>query len=140
MKRFISLLIIVSLASSICVSAQGFGSMPTTPFRSTSTMVGSGSSLPVAARSGVVVTGNRVGTYASASSVSSSRPRRAKKENPFAEEGGGSASTVENTGTGDPMDPGVPLGDAVLPLTLIALVFGAGVAVRNRRKRCLEGV
>lgn len=132
MKALRYLLIILGMVSVLSVQAQGVAQMQTTPFRSTSTMVGSGSTLPVAAHSGVRVTGATVGTYADASYASrSSRPRRVG-------EGEGFADGDVTPGQGDSGDPGlpgdiVPIGDAVLPLMLMALAFGAVVAVRRRK-------
>lgn len=132
MKKIKYLLIILGMASFLSVQAQGIAQMPTTPFRSTSTMVGSGSTLPVAAHSGVRVTGATVGTYDDASYASrSNRPRRAKKE------GEGFADEDPTPGQGDsgtPELPGdtVPIGDAVLPLMLL---IGGYVVWRARRRK-----
>jgi hypothetical protein len=121
MKTLRYLLIILGMASFLSVQAQGIAQMPTTPFRSTSTMVGSGSTLPVAANTGVQVTGTKVGTYADASYASqSSRPRRI---------GGNTSGGSEYR-----EDPFVdPIGDAVLPLMLMLGAYG--VLVYFRRKR-----
>ena len=115
------LLILIGLVSVLSVQAQGIAQMPTTPFRSTSTMVGSGSTLPVAAHTGVRVTGTKVGTYADASYASqSSRPRRI----------GGNTEG----GSGDREDPYKdPIGDAMLPLMLMAMLFAGVIAVRKKR-------
>ena len=134
MKKIKYLLIILGLASFLSVQAQGIAQMPTTPFRSTSTMVGSGSTLPAAANTGVRVTGATVGTYADASYASrSSRPRRGSIG-----DGGGFADGDDTPGQGDnnpPELPGdlVPIGDAVLPLMLMAMLFAGGVYWRRRR-------
>ena len=121
MKKIKYLLIILGMASFLSVQAQGIAQMPTTPFRSTSTMVGSGSTLPVAAHTGVRVTGAKVGTYADASYASqSSRPRRI---------GGNTSGGSENRE--DPFED--PIGDAVLPLMLMAMLFAGGVYWRRKR-------
>ena len=128
MKKIKYLLIILGMASFLSVQAQGIAQMPTTPFRSTSTMVGSGSTLPVAAHTGVRVTGATVGTYADASYASrSSRPRRVGENE-------GTENEDENTHIGD---PGLPIGDAVLPLMLMLGAYG--VLVYFRRKRADVG-
>ena len=128
MKKIKYLLIILGMASFLSVQAQGIAQMPTTPFRSTSTMVGSGSTLPVAAHSGVRVTGATVGTYADASyAPRSSRPRRVGENE-------GTENEDENTHIGD---PGLPIGDAVLPLMLMLGAYG--VLVYFRRKRADVG-
>ena len=121
MKTLRYLLIILGMASFLSVQAQGVAQMPSSSFRSTSTMVGSGSTLPVAAHTGVRVTGAKVGTYADASYASqSNRPRRI----------GGNTSG----GSGDREDPYEdPIGDAVLPLMLMAMLFAGGVYWRRKR-------
>ena len=122
MKALRYILIILGMASFLSVQAQGIAQLPTTPFRSTSTMVGSGSTLPVAANTGVQVTGATVGTYSSASyAAHSSRPRRV--------EGSGTADDDDPDSPGEP----APIGDAVLPLML--LIGGYGMLVYFRRKR-----
>lgn len=124
MKKIKYLLIILGMASFLSVQAQGIAQMPSTPFRSTSTMVGSGSTLPVAAHTGVQVTGATVGTYADASYAQrSSRPRRVGENE-------GTENEDENTHIGD---PGLPIGDAVLPLMLMAMLFAGVIAVRKKR-------
>ena len=122
MKKIKYLLIILGMASFLSVQAQGIAQLPTTPFRSTSTMVGSGSTLPVAANTGVRVTGATVGTYADASyAAHSSRPRRV--------EGSGTADDDDPDSPGEP----APIGDAVLPLMLMAMLFAGGVYWRRKR-------
>ena len=123
MKKIKYLLIILGMASFLSVQAQGIAQMPSTPFRSTSTMVGSGSTLPVAAHTGVRVTGAKVGTYADASYASqSSRPRRI---------GGNTSGGSEYRE--DPFED--PIGDAVLPLMLMAMLFAGGVYWRKKAAR-----
>ena len=126
MKTLRYLLIILGMASFLSVQAQGIAQMPSSSFRSTSTMVGSGSTLPTAAHTGVRVTGTMVGTYDDASYASrSNRPRRI----------GGNTSG----GSGDREDPYEdPLGDAILPLMMMALAF-CGVVYLRRKKRTLNG-
>ena len=129
MKKIKYLLIILGMASFLSVQAQGIAQMPTTPFRSTSTMVGSGSTLPTAAHTGVRVTGTTVGTYADASYASrSSRPRRVGEN-----EGWGSETPTEME------EPPSPIGDAVLPLMLCACAYFIWRATRKRRVKTLNG-
>ena len=131
MKKIKYLLIILGMASFLSVQAQGIAQMPTTPFRSTSTMVGSGSTLPVAAHTGVRVTGATVGTYADASYASrSSRPRRVESDG-FAD--GDNTSGQGDSGAPDLPGDLVPIGDAVLPLLLMAMLFAGGVYWRRKR-------
>ena len=154
MKQLRYILIVIGVLSVVAVSAATFGTSytpthvsyqpmqtqgvhaPAVQMRSTSAMRYSGSTLPMAAATGVST------TYREPAHVSGG-PRRAKMDdpdpsNPFINPGTGEPSTIGDVG--NPNEPGTPIGDAVLPLALMALAFGAGVAVRNRRKRCLEGV
>lgn len=94
--------------------------MPTATMRSTSAMRYSGSALPLAAATGVSTTCNNQGG-----------PRRAKKEDP--DPFGG--QTIG--GTTNPLEPGSPIGDAVLPLMLMLGAYG--VLVYFRRKKALKG-
>lgn len=124
MKKIKYLLIILGLASFLSVQAQGLAQMPSSSFRSTSTMVGSGSTLPAAANTGVRVTGPKVGTYSSASyAAHSSRPRRVGEDD-------GTENEDENPNIGD---PGIPIGDAVWPLMVMAMLFAGGVYWRRKR-------
>ncbi|MBR2168466.1 MAG: hypothetical protein IKQ50_06455 [Paludibacteraceae bacterium] len=114
MKKIKYLLIILGMASFLSVQAQGIAQMPTSNFRSTSTMVGSGSTLPTAAHTGVRVTGATVGTYADASYASrSSRPRRV----------GENEGTVGEDEYTYIADLGLPIGDALIPLMLFACAY-----------------
>lgn len=96
--------------------------MPTAAMRSTSAMRYSGSALPMAAATGVSTTCNNQGG-----------PRRAKKGNPFEEETGGEAETIAGSGTSTPLEPGTPIGDAVLPLMLMLGAYGMLVYFRRKR-------
>lgn len=92
--------------------------MPTLPMSSTgSAMMSSGSALPMAA-----VTG----TTTADQTAPSSGPRRAKMEDDEGWEG-----------DPDPEDPGevTPIGDAVLPLMLMAMLFAGGVYWRRKAAR-----
>ena len=145
MKQLRYILIVIGVLSVVGVSAATFGTaytpnhvsyqpmqtqgvqMPTAAMRSTSAMRYSGSNLPMAAATGVSTTFNNQGG-----------PRRAKKGNPFEEEGGGTAETIEGSGTSTPLEPGLPIGDVLLPLMVMALAF-CGVVYLRRKKRTLNG-
>lgn len=94
-------------------------------FRSTSTMQGSGNYVaPVTA----------VGATSAATSYSPAKaPGGPRKIESIGGGDGGNGSGLVNPGDGD---PGSPIGDAVLPLTLMALAF-CGV-VYYRRKKALK--
>ena len=128
------LLIVIGTASVLSVQAQGFAQMPITAFRSTSTMVSSGSAYSATPAL------NSDGTAAySGSSSAVSGPRRAKMDdpdpsNPFINPGTGEPSTIGDVG--NPNEPGTPIGDALIPLALLALMY---VCVRTfRRRRALR--
>ncbi len=138
MKQLRYILIVIGVLSVVAVSAATFGApytpnhvsyqpmqsqgvqMPTAAMRSTSAMRYSGSALPMAAATGVSTTCNNQGG-----------PRRAKKEDP--DPFGG--QTIG--GTTNPLEPGSPIGDAVLPLMLMLGAYG--VLVYFRRKKALKG-
>ncbi len=141
MKALRYLLSLIAILSVVSVSAATFGKpyqpqrrgiqytrhyaeMPTLSMSSTgSAIMSSGSALPMAA-----VTG----TTSADDYAPSSGPRRAKKEvNPFT--GEGTAGDI-----GNPKEPGVPLGDVLWPLMLMALAF-CGVVYLRRKKRTLNG-
>jgi hypothetical protein len=99
--------------------ASSYTQMPTLPMSSTgSAMMRSGSTLPMAAVSGVYTTENH-----------SRGPRRI---------GGSGSGTGGNEAeeTTDPFED--PLGDAILPLLMMALAF-CGVVYLRRKKRTLNG-
>lgn len=146
MKTLRYLLIVIGVLSVVSVAAATFGTpyqpqkrgiqytkhyakMPTLAMGSTgSVMMKSGSALPMAATSGTTT----------ADENAPSGPRRAKKgdpdpSNPFYNETTGENETIG--GTGNPNEPATPLGDAILPLLLLAL----GYMVYRRRKRAREG-
>ena len=133
--------IITILVSLICVlnvaQAATFGSMPQaqrpgTPFSNSytqmptatmgstgSTMMRSGSTLPMAAVSGVYTTDNH-----------SRAPRRRISGSGSGTGGNGAEETT------NPFED--PIGDAMLPLMLMALAF-CGVVYLRRKKRTLNG-
>ena len=120
MKALRYLLIVIAMVSFLSVNAQGIAQRPVAQMQSTSIMKGSGSTLPQAAISGTstTYTTSTTGTYG---------PRRAKKdEDPFGGETIG--------GTDHPMEPGSPLGDAALPLLLLACAYVLFRYVRTRKR------
>ena len=127
------LLIVIGTASVLSVQAQGFAQTPITAFRSTSTMVSSGSAYSATPAL------NSDGTAAYSGSAPASGPRRAKMDdpdpsNPFINPGTGEPSTIGDVG--NPNEPGTPIGDALIPLALLALMY---VCVRTfRRRRALR--
>lgn len=104
MKAMKQLLIVIGLVSLLTFLAQDIYAMPEAKMHSTSAMLGSGSSLPQAA-----VTGTST-TYDDPSPTITG-PKRARPED-----------------NKDPYDD--PIGDAVLPLLLLAV----GYALYTRRK------
>ena len=115
MKTMKQLLIVIGLISVLTISAQTITEYPVVQMHSTSTMVGSGSTLPNAASSGFISADDNLN---SSSNNTPSGPRRAKEE--------------DDTPPADPNGPNEnPLGDAVLPLLLLA----AGYAIYTWRKK-----
>lgn len=116
------LLMVVAMVSVLGVYAQGTAQFPEATMQSTSTMVGTGSSLPQAAVTGTTVAGETPAAYAPAGHAGHIRKI-----------GGG------NTGGGpeDREDPYAdPLGDAALPLALLACVYALmRVILINKRKK-----
>lgn len=120
MKALRYLSIAVAILSMISVRAQEntteWGRLPEAQMQSTSVMQGSGSTLPSAAVTGVST------TYSPAKAPNG--PRRAIDD-------GDDEDKPE--GWDDPYKD--PLGDAMLPLALLAIAYGAGCMVYKRRKR-----
>ena len=118
MKAIKQLLIAIGLISVLTISAQTITEYPAPQMHSTSTMVGSGSTLPNAASSGFISADDNLN---SSSFNTPSGPRRAKEE-----------------GDDTPPDPNGPnenpLGDAILPMMLLAVVYG----IYLRRKNVLQ--
>ncbi len=109
---------------------------PNHVFQSTSTMSGSGSSYSASP----MLNSNGTAAYNGATYAPSRGPRRAKMEdpdpsNPFYNETTGENENIGDTGT--PNEPGTPIGDAVLPLMLMAI--GYMVWKRRRREERKEG-
>lgn len=120
MKALRYLLIVIAMVSVLGVSAQTLAQMPKAQMRSTSGMTYSGSQLPSAAERGTYVTGTTIGTY---NPASASGPNRAKKDGEYEDET-------------DPDNPGepAPLGDAALPLALLALAYICARAFLRRKR------
>ena len=116
-------MIVVAMLSVLSVSAQMLAQLPEATMHSTSAMVGSGSSLPSAASSGAVVTGSSLGSYSPANAPS--RPRRVI--------GDDDKDDKETGGWDDPMKD--PIGDAALPLALMAAAYALLRVYRCKRAR-----
>ena len=109
----VALISMTSVLSAANAAAQNLAQRPEAQMQSTSIMQGSGSALPQAAVTGSYMTGNTPGTY---SPASASGPHRAKR--------GGDG---DDTPPDDPHGPNEdPLGDAALPLALLACAFAFG--------------
>ena len=121
MKALRYLLIVMGLMSVLSISAQALAQQPETHMQSTSVMVSSGSALPQAAVTGVMVTGSEIGSY---SPAKSSKPKR---------EVGGGGSTADDEDPDIPVEPN-PLGDAAWPLMLLACMYVLIRYVRARKR------
>ena len=120
MKALRYLLIVMGLMSVLSISAQALAQEPQAQMQSTSVMPSAGSTLPSAAVQGTYVTGATVGTY---SPANASGPNRAKRGD----------DDWEDDDWGDTGDPyPTPLGDAMIPLALLACVY---LIMRVARKR-----
>lgn len=115
MRTLRYLLISIAVLSAISISAQestdSWGKLPEAKMQSTSVMQGSGSTLPQAAVTGTDIIEETQET------AQKSGPRR---ERP-----------------GHWTDPYIPLGDALLPLALLALAYVGFVIIRKRQKNHL---
>lgn len=120
--RYLLIVTMVSVASLVFATAQSLAQKPEAEMRSTSGMVYSGSNLPQAAADGAVLTGTTIGTYSPASTTSG--PRKAKSGL------GGGGGSGEPGDRPEPYED--PLGDAMIPLMLLA---GAYLIMRAMRKR-----
>ena len=97
--------------------ASSYTQMPTLPMSSTgSSMMKSGSALPMAAVSGTTTADDNA-------PARSSRPRRVGEDDGF---------DNEDKDPDTPANP-FPLGDAMLPMLLCAAVFCGAVAIRRKR-------
>lgn len=118
MKAIKQLLIAIGLISVLTISAQTITEYPAPQMHSTSTMVGSGSTLPNAASSGFISADDNLNS----SNFNTPRgPRRAKEE--------------DDDTPPDPNGPMEnPIGDTVLPLLLLAAAY----VIYLRRKNVLQ--
>ena len=123
MKTLRYLLIVIAAMAVLSVSAQSLAQQPQAEFHSTSSMVTSGSTLPQAAQSGAYTTYDY-----------GYNPSRANKPGLRREDLDGDGFEDEEFGEhGD--DPYAdPIGDALLPLLLMAFAFGTFVALKRKRK------
>lgn len=117
------LLIVMGLVSVLSIRAQLLAQQPEAVMQSTSVMVGSGSRLPSAAANGTIVTGSTLGSYSPAKTPTG--PRRTET-NP----GGGFNSDDNDNDRDEPWKD--PLGDALLPLALLACAY---LIIRARRRK-----
>jgi hypothetical protein len=120
--RYLLIVMMLSVAGLVFATAQGLAQQPKAEMHSTSVMVSSGSALPSAAASGTVLTGSKLGTYDPADATSG--PQKMRRD---VGGGGGTAEDEDPDGPGDPF----PVGDAALPLMLLALAY-AIYKVRRR--------
>lgn len=123
--RYLLIVAMVSVASLAFATAQSLAQQPRAEMHSTSGMVYSGSTLPSAAASGTVTTGSKLGTY---SPANGNGPHKAKRG--ASEEDGGDTPPPDPHG---PMED--PLGDAAMPLMLLALAYMCARAFLKRRTR-----
>ena len=98
--------------------------MPSAVMYSTgSGMMNSGSTLPQAAATGAVVTGSKLGTYSPASGHHGNMRR---------DVGGGGSTDDDDEDPDLPVEPN-PIGDALLPLMVMAMGFGGVIYLRRKR-------
>ena len=127
MKALRYLLSLIAVVSVLSISAQTLAQRPEAKMQSTSVMMSSGSMLPQAAVEGTMLTGTTIGSYSPANTYGG--PRKVE---------------VNPGGGGDPDEPGDnsepwedPLGDAMIPLMLLACAY---LIVRVVRRRTREGI
>ena len=136
MKTLKYILSVIAILSVVSVSAATFGTpyrpqqrkasysavqvgMPQATMSSTSTMMYSGSSLPLAAATGVTTSANY-----NPAQAPGTRPRRVGEEEGFEDEGDPDV----------PVNP-FPVGDAVLPMMLLVAAYGAFLALHRRKQK-----
>ena len=125
--RYLLIVMMLSVASVMFVTAQNLAQQPQAEMKSTSGMVYSGSQLPSAAATGTITTGSKLGTYETAGNAAGPSGRR--------KIGGGNSGG--GSGPTNPDDPwATPIGDAVWPLMLLACAY---LIVRAARRRALRG-
>ena len=120
MKALRYLLMVVAMVSVLSVKAQSTAQLPEVQMQSTSVMVGSGSALPQAATTGVVLTGETPGTYSAAGHHG--HIRRGID---------GDDDNDKPSGWDDPYKD--PIGDALWPLLVLASVYALLRVYRRKR-------
>ena len=120
MKALRYLLMVVAMVSVLSVKAQSTAQLPEVQMQSTSVMVGSGSALPQAATTGVVLTGETPGTYSAAGHHG--HIRRGID---------GDDDNDKPSGWDDPYKD--PIGDALWPLMALASVYAVLRVYRRKR-------
>jgi hypothetical protein len=123
MKTLRYLLMVVAMVSVLGVYAQGTAQFPEATMQSTSTMVGTGSTLPQAAVSGTTLAGETPAAYS---------PGRTGK---IRRDVGGGGTTEGDEDPDIPVEPN-PLGDVFWPLLLLACAY---LIVRVARRRMTKG-
>lgn len=123
MKTLRYLLMVVATVSVLGVYAQSLAKQPETKMHSTSTMVGTGTTLPFAAATGTYVTGTTVGTYS---------PAKIHPGNVRRDVGGG-GSTADDEDPDGPGEP-FPIGDGLWVLMALAGVYALMRALLNRKR------
>ena len=117
MKALRYLLMVIAMVSFLSVNAQGLAQQPNAEMHSTSVMAGTGSTLPQAAVDGVVTTNGQQAPVGRQGHIRTGL-------------GGGGGSGEP----GDRPEPWAdPLGDAALPLALLALAY-VGVRVLHKKR------
>ena len=120
MKALRYLLMVVAMVSVLSVKAQGTAQLPEVQMQSTSVMVSSGSTLPQAATTGAVLTGETPGTYSAAGHHG--HIRRGID---------GDDENDKPSGWDDPYKD--PIGDALWPLLALASVYALLRVYRRKR-------
>ena len=120
MKALRYLLMVVAMVSVLSVKAQSTAQLPEVQMQSTSVMVSSGSTLPQAATTGAVLTGETPGTYSAAGHHG--HIRRGID---------GDDDNDKPSGWDDPYKD--PIGDAVWPLLVLASVYALLRVYRRKR-------
>ena len=129
MKKKVIMLVVMVAALVLPAMAQQFGEKETrvggmydqkTTFQSTSTLQGIGS----AYSSTPMISAEGTAEYSGASTPSGSGPRRAKMDGDFGDQ----------NEFGDHDEENYPIGDAALPLSLLALAYAIYMVVSRRRK------
>ena len=120
MKALRYLLMVVAMVSVLSVKAQGTAQLPEVQMQSTSVMVSSGSTLPQAATTGAVLTGETPGTYSAAGHHGHIRRGIDGDDN-----------NDKPSGWDDPYKD--PIGDAVWPLLALASVYALLRVYRRKR-------